>query len=121
MIASITSLVTTTKLLHKAASNTASKLDLLGNRRRAQEARLIFLRNKYGDEALAQKLMQGQYWVGQSSEQLRDALGPPVAVDDKLLKTIQREVWKYNQHGKNRYRLRITVEDSKVVGWDHKA
>lgn len=47
-----------------------------------------------------------------------DSLGRPLDIDQKVLKT--KEVWKYNQTGKGRYALRITLENGEVVGWDQK-
>jgi hypothetical protein len=83
-------------------------------------ARLAHLTQKYGSEALAQQIMQKRYWQGQTSEQLRDSLGPPVAIDHALLKTRKREIWKYEQRGKNRFGLRITLDDDFVAGWEHR-
>jgi hypothetical protein len=66
-----------------------SSLDVLGSKKREQEAqlsyrqqRLTYFLHKYGDEVIAQKLALGQYWVGQSAEQLRDSMGPPIATED---------------------------------------
>ena len=82
--------------------------------------RLLYLRGKYEREELVQKIFQGYFWQGQSEGQLRDALGVPVAVDKKLLKTKSRDVWKYRHQGGNRFGLRITVEDGYVTGWEQK-
>jgi hypothetical protein len=70
---------------------------------------------------LVQKIFNGYFWQGQTEAQLMDSLGPPVAIDNKLLKTKVREVWKYRQQGVNRFALRITVEDGYVSSWDQKA
>lgn len=78
------------------------------------------LMEKYRDEQLVDKLMQRMFWQGQSEEQLIDSLGKPLDVDQKVLKTKTKEVWKYNETGKNRYGLRVILEDGKVVGWDQK-
>ena len=48
------------------------------------------------------------------------ALTPDLAVDNKVLKTKTKDIWKYNRTGTNRYGLRITVENDIVVGWDKK-
>lgn len=84
-----------------------------------KQKRLAYLRGKYPED-IVQKILGGFFWQGQTEEQLEDALGRPAAVDHKLLKTIRREVWKYHQQGKNRYQLRITVENGHVSGWDQK-
>lgn len=86
-----------------------------------RQTRLSFLRAKYHDEGLVQKIDQGYFWEGQTQEQLLDSLGQPVDIDQKLLKTKTKEVWKYQHRGANRYGLRITLENSVVVEWDKKS
>jgi hypothetical protein len=85
------------------------------------QRRLSELREKYQDEEVVQKIFQGYFWQGQSQGQLQDALGPPVDVDHRVLKTKTRDVWKYQHQGGNRYGLRITLENGFVTGWDKKA
>lgn len=85
-----------------------------------KQKRLAYLRAKYNDEDVVQKIYAGHVWQGQSEEQLRDSLGKPDAIDNKLLKTMTREIWKYHPSGINRYRLRITVDNGRVAGWDQK-
>ena len=78
------------------------------------------LMEKYGDAELVNQLMKRMFWQGQSEEQLLDSLGKPLDIDQKVLKTKTKEVWKYNETGKGRYALRITLENGEVVGWDKK-
>ena len=78
------------------------------------------LLEKYGDEQLVEKLMQGMFWQGQPEEQLLDSLGTPLDIDQRVMKTKTKEVWKYDETGKNRYALKITLENGEVVGWDQK-
>lgn len=78
------------------------------------------LMDKYGDEALVDKLMHGMFWQGQPKGQLLDSLGKPLDIDQKVFKTKTKEIWKYNETGKNRYALKITLENGEVVGWDIK-
>ncbi len=78
------------------------------------------LMEKYGDEDLVRDIEDGYYWQGQTADQLRDALGDPEDVDEKVLKTKIKSVWKYNHLGGNRYGLRITLDDAVVTGWDQK-
>ena len=75
---------------------------------------------KYQDEALVEKLMKCSFWQGQSSDQLLDSIGNPEDIDEKVLKTKKKEVWKYNHQSGNRYGLRITLDNDIVVGWDQK-
>lgn len=78
------------------------------------------LMEKYGDESLVDQLMKGIFWQGQPEGQLLDSLGKPLDIDQKVLKTKTKEVWKYNKTGKNRYALKITLENGEVIGWDKK-
>jgi hypothetical protein len=78
------------------------------------------LMEKYGDDQVVSRIMNHSYWQGQTAEQLRDSLGNPADVDESVLKTKTKEVWKYYRTGKNRFRLRVTLENSRVIGWDQK-
>lgn len=86
-----------------------------------QQQRLQYLRSKYQNEALVQRILQRNYWQGQTGEQLLDALGEPVCRDEKQMQSGLREVWKYGQWGVNRYKLRITLDNGIVIGWERKA
>jgi hypothetical protein len=76
---------------------------------------------KYGDAEIVENIINRMFWQGQTPEQLVDSIGNPVDVDRKVMKTKSREVWKYNETGKGRFALRITLEDDVVVGWDKKS
>lgn len=90
-------------------------------KRNQKQQRLSYLRDKYKNEDVVQKIYEGYFWVGQTAQQLTDSLGQPEAIDNKLLKTRVKEVWKYNRQGVNRFSLRITVENGRVIGWDQKS
>ena len=90
-------------------------LKLVSRRRRH-----ALLMEKYGDEKLVHELENGYFWQGQTAEQLRDALGEPEDIDEKVLKTKVKSVWKYNHLGGNRYGLRINLDNAVVTGWDQK-
>lgn len=79
------------------------------------------LMGKYRDPELVEKLMGGYFWEGQSAEQLIDSLGRPEDIDEKVLKTKKKQVWKYGHEGGNRYRLRITLDNDVVIGWERRA
>lgn len=76
---------------------------------------------KYGDKEIVDMIMKRMFWQGQTPAQLQDSLGNPIDIDRKILKTKTKEIWKYNQTGKGRFALRITLEDGVVVGWDKKS
>lgn len=85
-----------------------------------KQKRLTYLHKKYQNNDLVQKIFKGYFWQGQNESELIDSLGKPEAIDRKVLKTKTKEIWKYNPQGANRYGLRITVENGKVIGWDKK-
>lgn len=83
-------------------------------------ARRARIYGKYGRTEVAERLIKRTVWVGETAEQLQDSLGVPVDIDEKVLKTKRKETWKYVRRGRNRYGLRITVENGIIVGWDEK-
>jgi hypothetical protein len=89
-------------------------------RREDIERRRAALQAKYHDPQIVDMIMRHMFWQGQSEEQLLDSLGRPVDIDQKVMKTKVKEIWKYNQLGANRFGLRITIENKVVVGWDQK-
>jgi len=84
-------------------------------------SRIKYIKSKYPDPEIAKRILAGHIWQGQTSEQLIDSIGWPLDIDRKVLKTKKKEIWKYNSQGKNRYGLRITLENDVVIGWDKKA
>lgn len=93
----------------------------LYSKKQKAKQRYEYLIQKYRDEEIVTNIIDKTVWQGESEEQLIDSLGKPEAIDNKLLKTKKKEVYKYNHQGSNRYRLRITLENDVVVGWDQKA
>jgi hypothetical protein len=83
--------------------------------------RLSYLLEKYNDDHIVKQIMNGIIWEGMSAAHLFDSLGDPEAVDQKYLKQVSREVWKYESQPGNRYRTRVTLENGIVVGWDIKS
>lgn len=118
--ATLSNIVASVRALLELFRSLSHKIDPFGPKKRRLDLRLSYFRKKYTDEALAWRITRGEYWPGQTTEQLRDSLGPPAAVDNILLKTMKREVWKYYRSGVNRYRLRITLDNDKVASWDQK-
>ena len=78
------------------------------------------LTEKYGDPEIARRIMKKVLWQGETQEQLLEALGTPEDIDQKILKTKSKEVWKYRPSGKNRFGLKVTLDDGIVVAWDMK-
>ncbi|MBX7157353.1 MAG: DUF2845 domain-containing protein [Verrucomicrobiae bacterium] len=88
------------------------------NWKKTERKKRLLLR--YKDSELVEKLIQKKIWINQTQEQLLDSLGKPYDIDEKVLKTKKREIWKYKPRGHNRYGLKITLENSYVIGWDLK-
>lgn len=75
---------------------------------------------KYKDNEIVDSIISQSIWQGETAEQLWDSLGKPEDLDEKVLKTKKKEIWKYGHEGGNRYRFRITVENDIVVGWENR-
>ena len=78
------------------------------------------LTEKYGDPEVARRIMKRELWQGETQEQLLESLGTPADTDQKVLKTKSKEVWKYRPVGKNRFGLKVTLDDGIVVASDSK-
>lgn len=90
------------------------------NNRKRQAAWVAHLKEKYKSDEIVNGILNSEYWKGQTSEQLIDSLGEPLAVDKQVLKTKTKETWKYHEQRKGQFALRILVENNRVVGWDSK-
>lgn len=88
--------------------------------RKQREERRAYLINRFGNEWIADRILEKKYWKGQSEDQLRESLGDPEDTDQRVLKKKTKETWKYYETGRNRYDLKIFLEDGEVVGWDAK-
>lgn len=87
----------------------------------AKRSRYSRLLRKYGgDEKLVDALVTGTIWQGMTAEQLRDSWGDPVSIEEKVMKTKIKQVFKYKQVTKTRFRDKVTLEDGVIVGWDQK-
>jgi hypothetical protein len=85
----------------------------------AATRRWHYLCSTYGQEN-AEKIAGGKVWVGATVAMMTEIHGPPVAVDEKVMKTKVSRTYKYNPTGVNRYALRVYVEDGEVIGWENK-
>ncbi len=83
--------------------------------------RINRLKSKYNNDMwVVNAIMNEQFWKEQTSEQLIDSIGRPLAIDTQVLKTKTKEIWKYNKIRKDQYALKITLDNKRVVGWDNK-
>ena len=55
---------------------------------------------------------------GETQEQLLESLGRPEDIDKKVLKTKTKEIWKYRKTARNRFGLKVTLDDGIVTGWE---
>ncbi len=92
-------------------------------RHRAREAqeqqRVADIVARFGP-AMAGRILRGEIWQGQTNEQLVAALGQPADVEERVMKTKAKAIYKYAQSGANRFGLRVTLEQGVVVGWEDK-
>jgi hypothetical protein len=86
----------------------------------AKNSRYARLLAKYGDEKLVHAIVTQTIWQGMTVDQLKDSWGEPVAIEQKVMKTKTREIFKYKPLGKNRFRDKVTLEDGIITGWDQK-
>lgn len=78
------------------------------------------LMKKYNDPILVDRLMNGEIWQGQTRGQVIDSLGKPSDINEQVLKTKTKYTYKYNKKSKNRYGLKVIIENGIVIGWDKK-
>jgi hypothetical protein len=84
-----------------------------------QTAREEDLKSRFGTEN-AGRILRREIWQGATAEMVVESRGKPEDVDERLTAKKTRLVYKYGQTGKNRYRLRITIENGVVTGWEEK-
>lgn len=75
---------------------------------------------KYDDEEIVSRILDQSIWIGQTSDQLQDSLGNPADISEWRNAKEFGETWKYLKIGKNRYALKIYLENDQVSGWDKK-
>lgn len=62
------------------------------------EKKFLFLKDKY-DIQIAVKLINGEYWIGMTKDQVLDAKGrKPDNIEKEHLKTRTKEIWYYGQY-----------------------
>jgi stress response protein SCP2 len=96
-------------------------IDRYGGRTSSSGLRLDLLIDKHnGNIDVLTRIMNRELWMGQTKTQLLDSRGNPADRDQKIMATKTRETWKYHQIGANRFKLKITLENDVVVGWEEK-
>ncbi|MEJ0052133.1 MAG: hypothetical protein WDN02_13145 [Methylovirgula sp.] len=87
---------------------------------RATKRRRAELFSKYGNLEVVEAIMAHRYWQGMTQDQLLDSLGRPADIGTKVFKSKTVHTFKYQQTGRNRFGLRILLENGSVTGWDQK-
>lgn len=82
-------------------------------------ARLQQLVSRFG-ACNAQRIVNGEIWLGATAEMLVESLGAPDDIAEQQTARKIKYTYKYHRIGKNRYRLRVKLEDNVVVGWEDK-
>lgn len=83
----------------------------------AREARYEGLKARFGAD-IARNIMDGKYWQGATFEMMRESLGHPEDVKEKVFKAKTSTTHYYRQLSPQRYGLKIHFENGEVVGWD---
>lgn len=83
----------------------------------ASRERYAWLVSRFGPDA-ANAITAGRYWQGQTAEQLELSLGRPADVDEHVMPSKVKHVYKYRPMGFGRFGLRVTLENGVVVGWE---
>lgn len=82
--------------------------------------RLTYLKQKYVNSRIVDRMFNGVLWQGETAAQLVDSLGKPDAVDKRQSQSYKKEVWKYGRRGGGRYNLIVDLENGIVVNWEGK-
>jgi hypothetical protein len=101
-----------------AAGRQDAALRALAEQKAAQE-RWESLCQRFG-QVDAARIQRREVWQGQTQQALLESCGRPADVDEQVMKTKTKHVFKYQPIGTNRYALRVTLENGVVVGWDDK-
>ena len=82
--------------------------------------RLAYLKKKYVNSRIVDRMLNGVIWQGETPAQLMDSLGKPDTVDKRKSQSLKKEIWKYGRRGGGRYNLFIELENGVVVNWEGK-
>jgi hypothetical protein len=87
---------------------------LVVNQRKVRHQKLA---DRFRSSEVASAIMRREIWQGMTADMLRESRGKPDEQEKSVLKTKTKETWKYGKTGKNRFRLRVMIENGLVVGW----
>jgi hypothetical protein len=72
------------------------------------------------DHGTVDRILAGEFWVGQSEKALLESLGEPEGKNEKRGKTGVLEEWLYQPLSPQRFALKVTLEDGLVTHTDKK-
>ena len=85
-----------------------------------KKKKLSYLKKKYVNSRIVERMANGIIWQGETAAQLMDSLGKPDAVDKKQSQSLKKEAWKYVRRGGGRYNLIVELENGIVINWEGK-
>jgi hypothetical protein len=95
----------------KAAAQAEAHAAALAEQRRSD------LVARFG-EAHAEVILAHKVWVGATVEMVRESLGEPAAIAERVLKTKVKQTFKYWPLDRRRFALKVLIENGVVVSWD---
>jgi hypothetical protein len=105
--------------IYKARIARAEKEAAEAARRAAWQRRRADLISRFGEQ-VADGILAQRIWQGMTVEQLHEAIGAPAEVARRVFRTKISETHKYVPSRRNRFNMRVMLEDGAVVSWDKK-
>ncbi len=103
------------RLVDERMMRAANQRDEEARQARERERRI---RETYGE--MAANIFAKKLWLGCPEAGVIEMFGQPEARDEKVSKESVVQTFKYFSSGKNRYGLRVEIENGAVCGWDDK-
>lgn len=75
---------------------------------------------KYGDDDIAEAIAKETFVKGMTGEMLTESIGRPHSITHQTVEEQNQEVWNYYPQGADRFGLKITFEEGKIIAWDQK-
>lgn len=103
----------------RRSAEAANTERVVAERAAVDRARWQRLATAFGEEN-ASRVMRREIWKGETQEMLFESYGHPHAKEEIVKKTKTTHIFKYDELAKGRYRVRVTVEQNVIVGWETK-
>jgi hypothetical protein len=89
----------------------------MAHREGERQARYALLCHRFG-QRVAEDIFAGRYWQGATMEMIRESLGAPADIRERVMKTKIKHTYCYRPLDARRYELKVHFENGIVVGWD---